>query len=87
LTHPVQYEHFAYFRDLEAAGRAVPDLRALGCAVVINFAVESVAGHDFILVATRDEDLDGDWVGQHQEVQDVIERHGGTYDGGGTAFT
>jgi hypothetical protein len=79
MTHLVQYEHFAYFTDLEAAGRALPDLRALGCEVVINDADEL----GWSVRATREQDLDGDWSAQHQEVQDVIERYDGHYDGGG----
>jgi hypothetical protein len=73
----ISYTHWAYFPDEASARRCAK--QDLGDYVIrIRKCVE---GADWLLLAGRDVEIDH-MVERHNEVQAIVERHGGFYDGG-----
>jgi hypothetical protein len=75
-TDKIPYTHWAYFPDEASARRCANDLQDY----VIRIR-RSVEGADWLLLAGRDVEIGG-MVERHQEVEAIVERHGGLYDGG-----
>lgn len=72
----IPYTHWAYFPDEAGARRCAAELADY--LVRVRKAAE---GSEWLLLAGRDVAID-DMVERHGEVEAIVERHGGLYDGG-----
>lgn len=73
----IPYTHWAYFPDKASAERCARDL-----ADYVTRVREPLAGSsEWLLLAGRDVEI-GHMVERHEEVEAIVERHGGMYDGG-----
>lgn len=80
----IPYTHWSYFTDRVAAetcGREL-DVR-FDCLTAVDRALDDVfgLGDAWLLRAARTVDLDSP-VSWHDEIEEVVERYGGTYDFG-----
>jgi len=76
----IPYTHWAYFPDEASAQRCAADLGDY----VVRIR-ESAEDEEWLLLTGRDVTIDG-LVEQHREVAAIVERHGGTYDGGEATY-
>ncbi|WP_329376103.1 ribonuclease E inhibitor RraB [Streptomyces sp. NBC_01483] len=80
MSDVIPYTHWAYFPD-EASAR--------GCAEELADYVTRVRkaaeGSEWLLLAGRDVAID-DLVERHGEVEAIVTRHGGHYDGGEATY-
>lgn len=77
----IPYTHWAYFTDRPAADACAAELDAgFDCLTAVD-ASEWHGAPSWLLRAARTVSLDwpGGW---HDEIAEVVERHGGFYDGG-----
>lgn len=80
MTGNIPYTHWAYFPDEAGARRcaeALPDF--------VTRVRPAADGNQWLLLAGRDVAISR-LVERHQEVREVVERHGGEYDGGEAAY-
>jgi hypothetical protein len=75
----IPYTHWAYFDDRTAADTCAADLdTSFDCLAAVD---RSYDDSEWLLRAARTVSLD--WPnGWHGEIAEVVERHGGRYDGG-----
>ncbi|QLJ06824.1 ribonuclease E inhibitor RraB (plasmid) [Streptomyces sp. NEAU-sy36] len=73
----IPYTHWAYFQDEASARRCAEDLPDF--VIRIRPPQEDIA--EWLLLAGRDVEIDH-MVERHHEVQAIVERHDGFYDGG-----
>lgn len=89
LNRAIPYTHWAYFRTQAEAARCADDLSTIGEFVtrVQEAIVDEVEpeGFDWLLLAAADVTSDA-LAARHTAVEEVVERCGGLYDGGGVAF-
>jgi regulator of ribonuclease activity B len=82
MTDAVPYPHWAYFSDRRSADGCAAELAAkFDCRVVVDSFESDSGGTEWLLRAARSmpaEELDG----CHKEMQAIVERHGGFFDGG-----
>jgi hypothetical protein len=76
----IPYTHWAYFADEESAKACAKDL---GDYVTRLRPVPDE--QEWLLLAGRDVDVDG-LIERHDEVQAIVERHGGLYDFGESTY-
>jgi len=80
MSRTVPYTHWSYFTDRAAAGACAKELTArFDCLTAVDPAA---SGPDpWLLRAARTVNLDtpANW---HDEIREVVERHGGEYDYG-----
>lgn len=76
----IPYTHWAYFADEASAQACAKDL---GDYVTRLRYVPD--GQEWLLLAGRDVDVDG-LIERHDEVQAIVERHGGLYDFGESTY-
>lgn len=80
MTDKVPYTHYAYFAELTPAQECARELGSrFDCLTAVDLAA---SGDDpWLLRAARTVRLGspGNW---HDEIQEVVERHGGEYDYG-----
>lgn len=76
----IPYTHWAYFRD---------ETSAKACAAELGDYVTRIKyvpdEQEWLLLAGRDVDVDG-LIERHDEVQEIVERHGGLYDFGESTY-
>jgi len=79
MTDLIPYTHWAYFDDRAAAEECGAGLdAAFNCLSAVDRSYDDT---DWLLRAARSVSLD--WPnGWHGEIEEVVERHGGRYDGG-----
>jgi hypothetical protein len=76
----IPYTHWAYFPDETSAKACAAEL---GDYVVrIKYVPDE---QEWLLLAGRDVDVDG-LIERHDEVQEIVERHGGLYDFGESTY-
>ena len=73
----IPYTHWAYFPDEASARRCAEDLPDY----VIRIREPWAEVPEWLLLAGRDVEIDG-MIERHNEVQAIVERHGGMYDYG-----
>jgi hypothetical protein len=79
MTHLIPYTHWAYFDDCDAATACAKELDAtFDC---LTYVERSCDDEDWLLRAARTIDLDSR-INHHDEIEPVVDRHGGTYDFG-----
>jgi len=85
MTDKLPYTHWAYFTDRSAAEACARELDdRFDCLIAVDPAYQApeyVDLGEWLLRAARTVSLDwpGGW---HDEIAEVVERHGGNYDGG-----
>lgn len=72
----IPYTHWAYFPDRASAERCAQDL-----ADYVTRIREPDEKPEWLLLAGRDVEIGG-MVERHREVEAIVTRHGGDYDGG-----
>jgi len=77
----IPYTHWAYFPDEASARRCAMDLADF----VTRIREPAISGAGWLLLAGRDVEVDY-LPARHGEVEAVVERHGGTYDGGEATY-
>lgn len=79
--HTIPYTHWAYFPDEAGARRCAEEL-----ADYVTRIRESVDGDgEWLLLAGRDVEI-GRLRQRHAEVEAIVTRHGGDYDGGESTY-
>ncbi|MEV5749862.1 ribonuclease E inhibitor RraB [Actinoallomurus sp. NPDC052308] len=78
----ISYTHWAYFRDREAAEACRRDL----ADYVVRIRRSAADERQWLLLAGRDVEVDR-LPERHTEVEEIVLRHGGEYDGGETAYS
>lgn len=77
MTDLIPYTHWAYFTDRAAAEACAKELDAqFDCLTSVDRNYDDT---QWLLLAGRTVDIDTNW---HAPVEEVVERHGGRYDGG-----
>lgn len=82
MTNIIPYTHWAYFPGEDSALRCANDLADY--VIRIKKAVEG-APLEWLLLAGRDVEI-GHLVARHDEVAEIVTRHGGQYDGGEATY-
>lgn len=77
MADMIPYTHWAYFPDETGAQRCAKEL----ADYVIRIRPPWEEVPEWLLLAGRDVEIDG-LVERHNEVQAIVERHGGLYDFG-----
>lgn len=80
MTGNIPYTHWAYFPDEISARRCAGDLPDFVTRVRL-----AADGDQWLLLAGRDVAI-GRLVERHGEVREIVERHGGDYDGGEATY-
>lgn len=79
MTNLIPYTHWAYFDDRDDADACAKELDVtFDC---LTYVERSCTDEDWLLRAARTVDLDAP-INWHDEVEPVVERHGGFYDFG-----
>lgn len=79
-TDKIPYTHWSYFPDEASARRCAQEL-----ADYVIRVHQPEEGAEWLLLAGRDVEV-GRLVERHEEVEAIVERHGGQYDGGGVEY-
>ncbi|MFF0629779.1 hypothetical protein [Streptomyces sp. NPDC004296] len=80
MNDMIPYTHWAYFSDEADARRctqALPDF--------VTRIRKAASGHEWLLLAGRDV-APGRLPERHREVEEIVTRHGGKYDGGEATY-
>lgn len=80
MTNIIPYTHWAYFPDETGARRCAGDL-----ADFVTRVRPAMDDDRWLLLAGRDVAIDH-MVERHGEVEAIVERHGGEYDGGEASY-
>ena len=81
MTSRIPYTHWAYFPDRASAQRCREELGDY----VTRLREPEEDNSQWLLLAARDVDL-GHLVERHTEVEAIVTRHGGDYDGGEATY-
>ncbi|WP_392838741.1 ribonuclease E inhibitor RraB [Streptomyces sp. LN500] len=79
-TDKIPYTHWAYFPDEASAERCRQEL-----ADYVTVVRKTKDGPDWLLLAGRDVEIER-MVERHHEVEAIVTRHGGDYDGGEATY-
>lgn len=80
MNDMIPYTHWAYFSDEAGARRcaqALPDF--------VTRVRKAASGQEWLLLAGRDVAI-GQMPKRHGEVEEIVTRHGGKYDGGEVTY-
>lgn len=84
MTDTIPYTHWAYFPDEAAAERCRQELADY--VTVVRKTEDEEDGPEWLLLAGRDVEIER-MVERHGEVEAIVVRHGGEYDGGEATCT
>lgn len=77
----IPYTHWAYFPAREAAQSCADELNRKDFLAAVDATVDPTPGIEWLMRAAKNVRV-GDMVQRHGEVEEVVVRHGGEYDGG-----
>lgn len=81
MTSNIPYTHWAYFPNEASAHRCADELKDY----VTRIRPPHEEAPEWLLLAGRDVAID-DLEARHQEVAGIVDRHGGSYDGGESTY-
>lgn len=81
MTDVIPYTHWAYFKDEKTARECAADLAECGFYQNVRRSYVPQPGEGWLMRASREVPID-DLVDRHAMVEEVVNSHGGVYDGG-----